>query len=236
MKGLEENLNKNNNKGCFSAILGTLAVIGGVLLYAVIASLVSNLFISLRFGDDAACALLSLSFAGIIAAFIAFDIVFVVWQLKLARGDDAGLDKIFKLTLIICLCAVLLLPIVSANTFTRLDDSSVSKVFFAEYKSYDIEKDMSRATLACNEGGSLTYTLTMSDGEKIELLSSVNSCSDAFIEKYENLYGYAAYLTEKLSDNGISLRVIGEEHMEESYKDAHPEVWKYLEKMIEESK
>ncbi len=231
-------LNKKNNQGCFSAVLGTLCIIIGVIIYAVVSSLVSNLFISLRFGNASECALLSLSFTGIIVAFIAFDIIFIVWQLKLMKRGEEGeakFNKIFKLTLIICLCVVILFPIISANTFTKLDEASISKVFFIEYRTYDISTDITHATLACNADGNLTYTVTMRDWERVELFGSVNSCGDAFIDEYENLYGYAAYLTKRLSENGQTIRIIGKEYMETHYKDAHPEIWKYIEVMIKES-
>ncbi len=214
-----------------------MCIIIGVVIYAVVSSLVNNLFISLRFGDASACALLSLSFAGIIVAFIAFDVIFIVWQLKLfRRGEEseAKFNKIFKVTLAVCLSMVLLFPIISANTFTMLDDSSFSKVFFTEYRKYDISTDITHATLACDANGNLTYTVTMRDRETIELFGSVNSCGSGFIEDYENLYGYAAYLTTRLSENGQAIRVMGKEYMESNYKDSHPEIWKYLEEMIRE--
>ncbi len=232
---LGKKLNKKNNKGCLSGILGTLLVVAGVILYAVISSLINNLLISMRFGDKTACALLSLSISGIGVAFVLYEVIFVAWQVKLGKtGSDgeAKFNKLFKLIAIACVCASLLFAIVSASTYTKLSDTSVSKVFFIEYESYDIEEDVARCTLSCDSSGRLSYVITMKDNEKFELLGTVNSCGSGFVEKYENLYGYAAYISEGLLSRGLPTRIVGEKYMEEGYKDSHPEVWKYLEKII----
>ncbi len=232
------NSNKSNNKGCFSAILGTLAIIAAVAVYAVLSSLLNNLVITLRLGDKNECALLSLSLIGVFIAFVLFDIIFIVWQWRLAKKGSEGYaktDRLFKIVLAVCLSAVVIFPFISANTYTSLSEDRISKVFFAEYKSYDIDTDISRCTLACTSDGALSYTLTMSDGERIELFGSVSSCGDGFVERYENLYGYASEITEGLRERGITPRIIGEQYMQDGYRDSHPEVWKYLEQMIKEA-
>ena len=231
-------LNKNNNKGCLSGILGTLAVIVGVVIFALFSSLINNLFLSARFGDRAECALLPLSIIIIVIAFVLFEAIFIVRQIWLGRkGTDSEpkLKKTFFIISVVCLLLTLLLPIVSACTYTKLSEDTISKVCFVEYKSYDLDTDMSRCVLACDSSGKLTFTITMVDGEKIELLGTVNSCGTGFVKKYENLYGYAEYLSGKLYEQGYPLRVIGEENMK-LYKETHPEIWKYLEKIIELTK
>ncbi len=231
-------MNKNNNKGCLTGILGTLAVAVGVVLFSLFSSFVNKLFISTRFANNADCALLPLSLMIIGAAFVLFEVIFIIWQIWLgSRGGEkeSKIKRVFLIVSVICLSLILLLPIVSACTYTKLSENTISKVCFVQYKSYDLEKEMSRCTLACDEGGKLTFTVTMTDGEKIELLGTVNSCGTGFIDKYENLYGYAAYLSEMLSSKGYPPRIIGEEYMT-SYKEAHPEVWTHLEKIIELTK
>ncbi len=227
-------LNKNNNKGCLSGLLGTLAVIAGVILFSIFSSLINKLFISARFGDNAECALLPLSLIIIGIAFVLFEIIFVIWQIWLgSRGSEkeAKLKRIFFITAAVCLSLTLLLPILNACTYTKLSEDKISKVLFAEYKVYELDTDLSRCTLACDETGKLTFTLTMTDGEKTELFGSVNSCGTGFIKEYENLYGYAAHLCEILSEKGGSVRVIGDEYMT-TYEENYTDIWKYLEKMI----
>ena len=130
-------MNTKNNRGCLSAILGTLIVIFAVGAYAVLSSLISNAVISTRFERDAACALLSLSFTAISVSFVLYEVIFIVWEIKTSKSGDADaarLKKIFRIVCVACICLSLMLAVFSANTFTRLDGDSVSKVCFVEYK------------------------------------------------------------------------------------------------------
>ncbi len=214
--------------------MGTIAVIVGVVLFSLFSSLINKALISARFGNSTDCALLPLSLAIIAVAFVLFEVIFVIWQIWLgSKGTDkeSKIKKVLFITSVICLSLILLLPVISACTYTKLSDDGISKVFFGEYRSYELDSDISRCTLACDSSGKLTFTVTMTDGEKIELLGTVNSCGTGFIEKYENLYGYAAYLCEKLSEKGYPPRVVGEEYMA-SYKESYPEIWRHLEQII----
>lgn len=232
-------MNTKNNRGCLSAILGTLIVILAVGAYAVLSSLISNAVISTRFGNDAACALLSLSFTAISVSFVLYEAIFIVWEIKTSKSGDADaarLKKIFRIVCVACICLSLMLAVFSANTFTRLDGDSVSKVCFVEYKTYTWEdrNDVLSYSLSCDPTGKLSYIVTMKDGETVELFSSVNSCSDGFIEKYENLYGYAAHITQKFKNSEFIIegKISGIEYMEKFYKDDRPEIWKHLDIII----
>ena len=114
-------MNKKNNKGCASGILGTLCVVLGVAVYAIISSLLNRLFVGIRFGDEVACALLPMTLTGLTVAFVLYEVIFIVWQVKLSQiasknGDGAKMDKIFKLVAVGCITASLLFAIFSANT------------------------------------------------------------------------------------------------------------------------
>ena len=219
-----------------TGILGTLVVIVATVVYAIVSSLINNLFVSLRLGESADCALLPMTMTGITVAFVLFEIVFVLWLVKKGRKgseDEKRTALIFRIALITALAASLLFACVGANTYTRLSDDSISKVVFIEQKIYkwNDKNNVMRYTLACSNEGRLSYTVTMKDGEKIELFGSVNSCTEEFIEKYENLYGYAAYLSNEFesSENAIiEGRIIGAEYMEKYYKDTDSVIWKYL--------
>ncbi len=232
-------MNRNKNRGCFSGILGTFIVIIGVVIYAVLASLITNLIISTRFSDEARCALLSLSFVGITVAFVLYEVIFICYELKCSSkgtGSETRMNKIFKLVLVLGICLSLLFAVVSANTFTSLGEDSISKVFFTEYKTYKWREscDILKFSLSCDANGALSYKVTMKDGEVVDILGQVNSCSDEFIERYENLYGYAAYLTGEFRNSGFLIEedISGIEHMEAYYKDSHPEIWSYIEKIV----
>ncbi len=232
-------MNKSKNRGCLTGILGTLIVIIGVVAYALISSLMSNVIIGARLSGRAECALLSLSLAGITAAFVLFEAIFIAHEIKLgSKGTESEkkVERIFRIILILGISLSFLFAVVSANTFTKLGEDSISKVFFAEYKEYrwDDRCDILRYSLSCDENGNLAYTVIMKDGEAIEIVGQVNSCSDEFVEKYESLYGYAAYLTQRFRDSGyiIDENISGEVYMEKFYKNDYPEIWKQLNKII----
>ena len=228
-------MNKNNNKGCISGILGTMAVIIGVIVYAVTSSLLCRAFVGARLSDEPACALLTFLIPSIGITFVILEVIFVAWQIRLSKKGGEGerkFNRIFKIVTICSISALLLLSVVSANTYTRLGSDTISKVCFAEYKSYNVDGDISRCTLSCSADGALSYTVTMKDGEKIEFFNSVNAFAGGFQEKYDNLFGYASYISEKLADNGLPTRIVGERYMEKYYKEDHAEVWKYLEAII----
>ena len=235
-------MNKNKNIGCFSGILGTLAVVVGVGIYILVSSLFNRIFVSARFGNDAACALLNLSTIGITVAFVLYEIIFLAWFLKKCRqaqGNDAQTNrfkKLFVTVLIVCIAASLIFAVVSANTLTECRDDSISSVCFVTTKEYrwDTRCDILRYSLSCSPEGALSFKITMKDGKSFDIINSVNSCTAEFIEMYENLYGYAAYLDGQLTNSEyiIDFSVSGVEYMEKYYRDAYPEIWKYLDTII----
>ena len=233
--------NKNNNKkggGCLSWLLGTLLVIVGVIVYAVLSSFINRLIIGGRLGDSASCALLPLSLTGLTVAFVLYEAIFIVRLIKFGNAkDDAKAKKVSRIVTAACISLSFLFAIFSANTFTKLDENSISKVCFVEIKRYEWQErcDVLRYSLSCDSDGVLNFTVTMKDGEKIELLSQVNSCTEAFTEQYGDLYGYAAYLSDTFdsSDYIIEKSVTGVENMQKYYKDTNSEIWTSLEKIID---
>lgn len=237
-------MKKSNNKGCFSGIIGTLLVIVGVVIYALLSSLINRIFIGMRFEDQNACALLNLTMISLTVAFVLYEVIFIVWQIKLSKGSDNKEDsrktnKMFIWVFVGCVCASLLFAVISANTFTECREDSISKVCFVTTKEYrwDRERnDVLRYSLSCSPEGELNFNVTMKDGEVIDILGSVNSCSKQFINEYKNMYGYAAYLDSqfKQSEYYIESNISGTEYMEKYYKDAYPEIWEQISKIIED--
>ena len=235
-----ENKQKSKGLGCLSGIVGTLVVIVAVVVFAVVSSLINKLFIGIRLGESADCALLPLTITGLGVAFVVYEIIFILWHVKMGRkgsDDEKRTARVFKIALIAGISVTLLFACIGANTYTRLSDDSISKACIVEYKSYEWrdKNNVMRYTLSCSAEGQLSYVVTMKDGERIELLGQVNSCTDEFINKYENLYGYAAYLSGEFESNTnaiIESKIIGAEYMEKFYKDTNPEIWKYLNEII----
>jgi hypothetical protein len=242
-------LNKNskkNNKGCISGILGTLYVILGILAYSIIASLFNRLIIGARLGGQVAGAIMTNTFTGITIAFVLYEVIFVVWQIKLSRAaagipDEKGTMK----RVMICVfagCIALSLAVAAffSNTYTELREDSISSVFVTNTKEYrwDERNDVLRYTFSCDEGGGLTFKVIMKDGKSFDILGGVSSLSSEFIQKYNttkvNLLGYVAHLSEQFdnSDYYIEKKISGIDHMEKIYKEASPEIWAEISKII----
>ena len=235
-----DNKEKKRRGGCLSWILGTVLVIVGVVVYAIVSSLINRWLIGARFGQDAACALLPLAIPGLTVAFVLYEAIFIVRLIKSGnKQDDAKAKRIANVVTIAAICLSLLFAVFSANTFTQLDNSSISKVCFVQTKQYvwDQRCDVQRYSVSCSSEGALSYVITMKDGETVELWNSVNSCSSEFLEKYGDIYGYAAYLSEQFDNSEfiIEKRVTGVEFMEKFYKTDKPEVWASLEKIISDT-
>ena len=240
-------LKKKNNPGCFSAILGTIIVLVCVVIYAVLSSLIDGAFAKMHFGEDAACFLFPLRLTGIIVAFILFEAVFIVWQLKSAKvaskeGDEGGkMAKLLRIVLVFCICLSILFSVFCANTYTDCRENSITKVCFTPTKEYrwDIRCDVLRYNFSCDESGGLTFNIIMKDGEVIELFGAPQSISDAFRAKFRtsdvDLLAYAAHLAQSFADSDFLIdgKVTGVEHMEKAYKESHPLVWAEIQKIIE---
>jgi len=245
-RNLYRNTKKSNNKGCISGILGTLVVVAGIIAYAIIASLVNRLVIGWRLGNSVACALMTNTFTGMTVAFILYEAIFIVWQVKLSKAaagvpDEKGtMAKIFRWVFIGCVSLSLILSFVFANTYTELREDSIAKVTFVTTKEYNWEEDnvVSRYTFACDAEGGLTFKVSMKDGETIDILGVVSSLTPEFKEKYNtdkvNLMAYAAHLSEEFdtSEFIIEKRVNGIEYMEKHYKESSPELWEQIYRII----
>ncbi len=241
--------------GCGSGILGTLLVLLGVVIHTVISSLISKAFIHSRFGDDTACAVLTLTVTNIVVAFVLYEAIFIVWQVRASqKASDKGnvslsekktMDKIVLIVLIACIVLSLLFAVINANTFTCLREDSISTVFFTTTKEYrwDERCDVLRYSFACDEGGGITFKVTMKDGEAFDLLGGVTSLSDSFKEKYStdkvNLLSYVADLSEQFDNSEYiiekSITSSSIENAKKYYegKEENVLIWEQIQRIIE---
>ena len=241
--------------GCGTGILGTLAVLVGVVIYAVISSVIAKTFIHSRFGSEAACAILTLTVTNLIVAFVLYEAIFIVWQVRssqkaagknnLSEGEKKTMDKIVLIVLIVCILLSLLFSVINANTFICLREDSISTVCFATTKEYrwDERNDVQRYTFTCDEVGAMTFKVTMKDGKSFDLLGGVTSLSDSFREKYNadkvDLLCYVANLCENF-DNGnyIIERVVSPSTVENAKKfyegdESKALIWEQIQRIIE---
>ena len=241
--------------GCGTGILGTLLVLVGVVIHALISSLINRAFITARFGSDVACALLTLTLTGFAVSFVLYEVIFIVWQVCVSHnaankttqtvGRKKPLDKIVLWVMIGCILLSLLFSVFAANTFTELREDSISKVCFVTTKEYrwDDRCDVLRYTFTCDESGGLNFSITMKDGEVIELLGTTTSHSNTFAEKYKtsevNLLSYIADLTDAFDSSEFiierSVSPVTVENARANYEnnESRALIWEQIKRIIE---
>ena len=132
-------MNKKNNKGCFSGVIGTVFVVLGVGAYAVISSLFNRAFVGEAFGNEIACGLMTKWLTGVGIAFILYEAIFILWEFDLLKKTKGNFDekkgkRILLAVALICISASLLVGVVFANTYIECREDSISKVCFAPTK------------------------------------------------------------------------------------------------------
>ena len=244
-------MKKTKKNGFLSGMLGTLFVILGVVGYAIISILLNRLFIGIRFDGEVAGAIMTMYVTGIIGAFVLYEAIFITWLIKLSReetreGDtDGSMKRLLRIVAAICVSLSVLVAVVSANTFTELREDSISKVCFVTTKEYtwdESRNDVLRYSFVCDENGGIIFSITMKDGEVVEILGGVNSISDGFREKYDadkvGLFKYAADLAEQFKSSGylIEARITEAsiENVKKTYGDNEDTtlLWEQIERII----
>ena len=241
-------LNNNEKKqgsGCGSGILGTLLVIVGVVVFAVVSSLINSLFARICFSGQVACGLYPLSLIAVIVAFVAFEAAFIMWQIRGAKSssrDTEEIKRITSLTRLVTVLAIiipLLFSIVSANVYTKCSEKSISKVIFATTDEYrwDTRCDVLCYNLTIDSEGNAGFTVMMNDGEIIDLFANTNSVSDEFNGRFKNLWDYAAYLAKDMSESGylIEGRISGVENLDK-VKEISPDAYPYIKSIVDLNK
>lgn len=255
------NNNKSSSLGCGAGLLGTFFVLLAVAVHTILSSLIAKAFVSSRFGNDVACAVLTLTITNIIVAFALYEIVFIVWQVRTAQRinekkstimrptvteqEKKQMDKVFVIVLIVCIALSLVFSVVNANTFTCLKEDSISTVVFTTTKEYRWDEDgcdVLRYSFACDETGGLTFKITMKDGKVFDVLGGVTSLSSGFAEKYStdkvNLLAYVADLSEQFDSSEYiierSVTPATIENAEKTYSTAEGSelIWEQIQRII----
>ena len=244
-------MKKNKINGFLSGMLGTFFVLLGVLGYSIISIFLNRLFIGMRFEGEVAGAIMTMYLTGIVVAFVLYEAIFITWLIKISREDtregdmNGSMKKLLRIVAAVCVSLSVLLAVVSANTFTELREDSINKVCFVTTKSYiwnESRNDVRSYSFVCDENGGITFSVTMKDGETVELLGGVNSISDGFREKYDadkvGLFKYAADLVEQFESSGYIIEARITESSIENAKKTYAEnedtalLWEEIERII----
>lgn len=239
-------------KGFLSALLGTLAVLAGAFAAMLITTLIGGVIINSSIKESATFVSFSIPTAAVfLAYFVLFEVLFFKWQFRLsleaksvkptlmASQEESPIspEKFKKISLaltVIVICLCLVFPFIYANTYTRFDGDVITKKSLITKTEYTTES-VNGYSLICNDEG-MKFTISMRDGESFEIFNADSIISPKFNEKYESMFGYAAYLSDVYDSREkiVRKKVSGKDRMEKSYKESHPDVWKYLEAIIAE--
>ena len=239
-------------KGFLSAFLGTLLVLAGAFAAMLLTAFVAGVIINSSIKDSASFISLSIPTAAVfLVYFFLFEVIFFKWQFRLSLEEkskkpslmssmnDAPISpekfkKISQVLTVIVLCLCLLFPFIYTNTYTQFDGEKITKKALIAKTEYTTD-NVNGYSLICNDEG-LKFTISMKDGTSFEIFNADSLISPKFNEKYESMFGYAAYLSDVYDSREAIVRkkVSGKERMESTYKESLPDVWKYLESIISE--
>ena len=239
-------------KGALSVIIGTLAVIAAAFAAMFATAFIAGLIINAMIKDSPSFIILSIPTVAVFSVyFVLFEVLFFKWQFKLSlkareakprlmasmEEEPISTEKFQKISsaltiVVVCLC--LIFPAIYMGSYTKFDGEVITqKTLFVE-KEYTTE-NVNGYSLLCDSDG-MRFTISMRDGKSYELFNSDSLISPAFNERYESMFGYAAYLSDiyDSQERIIRKRVSGADRMKEVYEKDHPDVYKYLEKIIVE--
>ena len=239
-------------KGFLSALIGTLAVLAGAFAAMLITALIAGVIINSSIKDSATFISLSIPTAAVfLVYFVLFEVLFFKWQFRLSLEEksskpslltssaDAPISpekfaKVSRVLTIVVICLCLLFPFIYVNTYTQFDGENITQRSLITKTEYT-KDSVNGYSLICNDDG-MKFTISMRDGKSFEIFTADSLISEKFNEKYESMFGYAAYLSDVYDSREAIVRkkVSGKDRMEKAYKEDHPDVWKYLEVIIAE--
>ncbi len=236
--------------GFLIGIIGFLIALAATAVFYILTLFITGIVVQSIFGNTAALATYPFAVSGLpFAIFVLFDVIFFTTQAKRIIGEDIeklGVKKdklllIARIIAIICVLALLCCIVLNIGWRNEFHDDSIKKVFFVTQKEYKPENVL-KYSLVINEYGNAEFTVTMKDGESFELFNNINTCSDAFADKYGTgqdikekktnfMYGYAAHLSELYDNSGNDIAKHIEWDESITYDPADPNyesMWKYL--------
>ena len=233
-----------SKKGILFLILGTLAVIAGVMIFAVVTGRVTAALVESRYGGTASYVLLTASIPCIAICFVLLEAILFLQYLpdtaaKLqSRRPMLGQPeqpmyskKVINLVCLGLLALTVLCGFVSTNTYTVVSEDGISTHFFAETSRYEW-RQVTRYTVDCDTDRGLSVTYTMRDGKQFEVLQNAVSTTDTFDEQYGSATAFALHTSEKLHELQIPKTCYHQELAISFYRDTMPETWTYVAQLI----
>lgn len=233
-----------------SVILGTLTVIAAAFAATFLSGVIAFAVLYALIKGSESFIILSVPSAAVFSVyFVLFEVLFFKWQFKLSakekkrdtliesdsdKNESARIGKISRAVTLCVICLSIAFPFAYSSIYVKFDGEKIEKHTFFISKEYTTD-NVNGYSLLCDSSG-MRFTISMKDGESFEIFNSDCVASNGFNEKYESVFGYAAFLsnTYDSQERIIRKRVSGREKMESTYYDLRPDVWKYLSEIMED--
>lgn len=199
---------KQGGKGCLFLIVGTLAVIVGTILFAVVTGKVTELVINARHGGEAVYALMTASIPCIVITFLLLNCILILLYLPGENPQDKnrtgekqftpmlgekpktpsiGNKRVISWAVAGMAVAVIAVGAVSANTYTLVSaEDGITTHCFVDLRHYGWD-EVGRYNIDCDNSKGLSVTFTMKDGKKIEILQGTVSATKEFHASYREM-------------------------------------------------
>lgn len=243
----------SNGRGCLFLIAGTVLILLLMALYIIAVGRITSSTIEARSGDRPAYAVMSAQVPCILVAFVLLEGILVLQYLpsredydrQAAPAPDAkkgglfGTRRLMNLVSVVLLLLVVVCGAVSINIYRMIsEDGITTRVLFSTH-DYSWE-DVTAYRVDCDGEKGLSLTLTMSDGERFEILQNTISDNAAFAAKYGTeaadkqtpVLAFALELCRQLDQREVHRSVSHRDRAIRFYRDTYPDQWVYVQELI----
>lgn len=222
-------------------LVGTLVVVILLLCILVLTSTIAPLVLSLHAKDQPAMMTMPLFLYCLMIDFVLLEVLFLLYQpgakeyIEDEKLEPTGKKKTSSQNVIGIVCAVLLLcsivtPPCVCTVFT---EQSVNTYVFIKTDSVEID-DVVYYELEFTEQRGLELIMHVTKDKSFSLIGTDVFLNDAFIEKYENEYGFASHLRQQAEMDGKKFLIkkgISEKSLSPYYE--HTPYWEKIKELIQ---
>ena len=218
-------------------VLGTLVVVVAMILSYLLLSALSSAFSAARAGGVAYVANMRAYPLALIALFILYEGIFMFAMpggILSPKGSDeterAKMRRIRTVAISVCAGLAVAVILIGSNWFTIWTGDGIRdcKIFTTESFTYE---EARQERVFCDDRG-LGYEVTSPSGRTYSLFDGTSAVNDGFDREYGSAYAFAVHVHGTMQTAGVRQVVQNRERLESVYRQAYPETWAYIEKLL----